>query len=436
VSTLAIVGTGIAGLGCGHFLQDDFDLTLFEQNSYAGGHTNTVDAREPGTGRSVPIDTGFMVCNRVTYPNLMRLFQELGVQLKPAPMSFSVRHSDRDLEFCGSSLNHLFAQRRNLLRPSFWRLLRSINRFNQEAIEALDDPSVARLTLAEYVRLRRYGSDFLELYLIPMSSAVWSTPPDLMLTFPAATLLRFFHNHGFLGLHTQHPWLTVVGGSRSYVQKLTAPWRDRIHLGDPAVRVTRGREGVTVSTASGKSLTFDHLILACHADQALRLLSDPTPAETRVLGEFHYQPNLATLHTDDRVMPNSKLAWSSWNYEVSGSRSGKQVSAATHYWMNELQGVSDRENYFVTINPSAGIAPDKVLRTIAYEHPLFSLGAVRAQAELPSLNHNANGGTETYFAGSYFRYGFHEDALLSAVDLSRKLLARDPWPGKTSLRPE
>jgi len=420
-------------LGCAYFLQHDFDVTLFESNSYAGGHTNTVEATEPGTGRAVPIDTGFMVCNRVTYPNLMRLFEQLNVELKPAPMSFSVRHADRGIEFSGSSANHLFAQRRNLLRPSFWSLLRSINRFNLEAIEALNDPAVGSLTLAEYVRRRNYGADFLELYLVPMSSAVWSTPPELMLSFPAATLLRFFHNHGFLGLHTQHPWLTVVGGSSSYVRKLTAPWKDRIRLGDRATRVSRGPVGVTVTTGMGRTTAFDHVILACHADQALQLLADPVPDENRLLAEFKYQPNLATLHTDTRVMPRAKLAWSSWNYEVSGSRSGNRVSAATHYWMNSLQGVSDRENYFVTINPAAAIDPGKVLKTIPYEHPLFSLGAVAAQAELPALNLKAAQSTRTYYAGSYFRYGFHEDALLSAVNLSAQLLGRDPWRRKTSL---
>jgi len=425
MTRLAIVGTGIAGLGCAHFLQREFELTLFEQNDYAGGHTHTVEAREPGTGAALPIDTGFMVFNRVTYPNLCRLFDRLGVKVKPAPMSFSVRHADRGIEFCGSSLNLLFAQRRNLLRPSFYRLLGAINRFNQEAAEALEDPATSGLTLAEYVRRRGYGTDFFDLYLVPMSSAVWSTPPELMLEFPASTLLRFFHNHGFLGLHTQHPWLTVVGGARSYAAQLSAPWRDRIGLGERVSRIRRGGGGVTLTTASGRTEVFPRVILACHADQALALLSDPTPGEKRLLSEFHYQANTAVLHTDTRVMPRTRRAWASWNYEIA-AESGR-VSTATHYWMNSLQGVSERENYFVSINRSEAIDPARVLRTIAYEHPLFSLGAVRAQPELPGLNEAARGGSETYFAGSYFKYGFHEDAFASAVDLSGLLLGRDPW---------
>ncbi len=423
---LAIIGTGIAGLGCAHFLHRDFDLTLFEQNDYAGGHTNTIEAREPGTGRAVPIDTGFMVFNQVTYPLLTRLFAELQVPVKPTTMSFSVRHADTGLEFCGSSLNHLFAQRRNLLRPRFYRMLAAVNRFNREAVAALDDPATQTLSLGEYVERRGYGRDFLDLYLMPMSSAVWSTPPDKMLAFPAATLLRFFHNHGFLGLDTQHPWFTVEGGARTYVQKISAPWRDRLQLGRGALRLLRTPQGIVVMTATGASDRFDRVILACHGDQALRLLADPTSDESRLLQEFKYQPNIATLHTDTSVMPRTRMAWSSWNYEIARGPDS-QPSTATHYWMNALQGVSDRENYFVTIDRPESIDPAKVLRRIPYEHPLFSLDAMRAQTELPRLNEQARGGTETYFAGSYFRYGFHEDALLSAARVSGQLLGRDPW---------
>lgn len=423
---LAIIGTGISGLGCAHFLHRDYDLTLFEQNHYTGGHTNTVTAPEPGTGREVPIDTGFMVFNHETYPQLTRLFTQLVVPVKKTDMSFSVRHEDSGLEFCGSSLNHLFCQRRNLLRPSFYRMLWRIDRFNREAVAALDDPEFADMTLADYVRARGYGADFLDLYLVPMSSAVWSTPPEKMLRFPARTLLRFFHNHGFLGLHTQHQWWTVDGGSREYVARLTAPWRDRIRHRAKVVRVRRSPEGVQVTTAGGQCETFDHAILAAHGHESLKMLADPTPAEARLLGEFQYQPNTATLHTDASVMPRTKLAWSAWNYSIARDASGR-IEPMTIYWMNRLQGVSDRENYFVSINRPDRIDPKKVLRTIAYEHPLFTLGAVRAQAEIPALNAAAAETTRTYFCGAWTRYGFHEDGLLSAVNLSRQLLARDPW---------
>jgi predicted NAD/FAD-binding protein len=435
VDKIAIVGTGIAGLGCAHFLHRDHELTLFEQHAQAGGHSHTVTAAEPGTGRQLPIDTGFMVFNRVTYPLLCRLFGELGVAVKPTDMSFSVRHADSGLEFCGSSLNHLFAQRRNLLRPRFYRMLAAVARFNREAVQALEDPAVRTQTLREYARRRGYGEDFLRLYLLPMSSAVWSTPPERMLRFPAATLLRFFHNHGFLGLHTQHPWLTVEGGAVAYVEKLCAPWRHRLRLAQGARRVARGSRGVTVTTAAGEEHTFDRVILACHADQARRLLADPTPDEVRLLGKFRYQPNVATLHTDQAVMPRTRRAWASWNYETGRDRAGRTI-AGTHYWMNSLQGVSDRENYFVSLNREGAVDPAKVLRTIHYEHPLFSLGAIQAQAELPALNESARGGTEIYYAGSYFRYGFHEDAFASAVSLCGLLLERDPWSRRGASEPD
>lgn len=426
---LAIIGTGIAGLGCAHFLQRDFDLTLFEAADYIGGHTNTVTAREPGTGRTVPIDTGFMVFNHATYPLLTRLFRELGVATKKTDMSFSVRHGDSGLEFCGSSLNHLFAQRKNLFRPRFYRMLFAINRFNQEALAALADPAspVFTETLGDYVKRRGYGTDFFDLYLVPMSSAVWSTPPEKMLAFPAAALLRFFHNHGFLGLNTQHQWWTVEGGATSYVAPLTAPFAEKIRLNSAASGVIRTPRGVTVTTSSGTAHTFEKVIIACHGDQALRLLQNPTDAEHRLLYAFHYQPNTATLHTDASVMPRTRLAWSAWNYEIARDSAGA-VSTATHYWMNKLQGVSDRENYFVTINRPESIDPAKVLKRIAYDHPLFSLAATAAQAELPALNQAALGTTETFYAGAWQRHGFHEDGLHSAHRLAAQILARDPWP--------
>lgn len=426
MTKLAIIGTGISGLGCAHFLHRDFDVTLFEQNNYTGGHTNTVTVPESDTGRPVPIDTGFMVFNYETYPQLTRLFGELNVPVKKTSMSFSVRHEDTGLEFAGSSLNHLFAQRRNLFRPRFIRMLLSIDRFNREAVAALNDPAWAGVALGDYVRKRGYGDDFLQLYLVPMSSAVWSTPPDKMLEFPATTLLRFFHNHGFLGLHTQHQWWTVDGGAQAYVKRIIQPWKDRIRHDAKVVRVRREGGGVSITTHTGSVEHFDRVILASHADQSLALLADPTPDERRLLGEFHYQANTATLHTDASVMPRAGLAWSAWNYSIARDPAGR-ISPATHYWINCLQGVSDRENYFVSINGAERIAPARILKTIAYEHPLFSLGAVQAQAEIPALNAAATGRTGTYFAGAWTRYGFHEDGFLSAVNLSALLLGRDPW---------
>jgi predicted NAD/FAD-binding protein len=340
-----------------------------------------------------------------------------------------VKDLDTGLEWCGTSLNHLFAQRKNLFSPRFIRMLMAVNRFNKEAVLALEnDPAIESESLADYVRRRRYGRDFWDLYLVPMSSAVWSTPPDRMMEFPAASLLRFFHNHGFLGLHTQHPWWTVDGGSREYVKRLIEPFAERIRLGCAVSRVVRhgaGR-GVTVLTADGGEHAFDRVVVATHGDQALRLLLNPTPDEARLLSCFKYQSNVATLHTDSSVMPVERRAWASWVYAIQRDELG-QVRPATHYWMNRLQGVSEREQYFVTINRPGLIDPAKVIKTIDYTHPLFDGAARAAQAELPALNAAARGTTETFFAGSYFRYGFHEDAFMSAVQAGETMLGRDPW---------
>jgi predicted NAD/FAD-binding protein len=421
VKRVAIIGTGIAGLGCAHFLHRRFDLTLYEKNDYAGGHTNTISV--PKENRSVAIDTGFMVFNEVTYPNLTRLFCELGVAIKPANMSFSVQHLPSGIEFCGTSLNHIFGQRKNLFRPRFWKMILQINRFNSEAIETLNSAKFEDMTLGEYVRTKKYGDDFLNFYLVPMSSAVWSTPPELMLEFPAVTLLRFFHNHGFLGLHTQHSWLTVVNGAKSYVEKITAPFREKIKLKSGATSVRRENGGVKVTDVSGHTENFDRLIFASHADETLKMLADADESEKKLLGEFKYQPNSALLHTDESVMPKTKLCWSAWNYRIDRAANGK-ISPSTIYWMNRLQDVSDRQNYFVSINGEDSVNPNLILKRIQYEHPLFSLGATRAQRELPKLNERM---TNVFFCGSYFRYGFHEDAFTSALDLCRVLTGERIW---------
>jgi uncharacterized protein len=421
--SLAIVGTGIAGLGCAHFLQHRFDLTLFEQNSYAGGHTNTVVVREQN--RAVPIDTGFMVFNHVTYPNLTRLFRELGVRTKPTNMSFSVQHAPSGLEYNGSSVNQLFGQRRNIANPRHWRMLRAIHRFNCDAATALDDPRWAGCTLGEYVGARGYGDDMLHRYLVPMGSAVWSTAPGRMLEFPVTTLLRFWHNHGFLGMHTQHPWYTVVNGAQSYVTKLTAPFRDRVRLWSRAVRIDRRGGPIQITTEDGAVREFDALILACHADQALAMLADPSDLESRLLRAFKYQRNSATLHTDTSFMPRTRRCWASWNYRID-SAAGGGFLPTTHYWMNSLQGVSDHENYFVSLESHDRVAAEKVLRRIEYEHPLFDLAAVAAQRELPELN-RAGASSATYYAGAWFKYGFHEEGLASALECARVITGEAIW---------
>lgn len=421
---LAIIGSGISGLGSAWFLHREYDITVFEAADYIGGHTHTVTVDDGG--RPAPIDTGFMVFNHVTYPHLTRLFQKLNVPTKRTDMSFSVQHRSRTLEYCGTSLNHLFAQRRNLFSPSFIRMLWQIDRFNRDALSALDDPALCHLSLDDYVRRGGYGEDFFQLYLIPMSSAVWSTPPEKMRQFPAATLLRFFHNHGFLGLHTQHPWWTVEGGSQTYVEKLIAPFRERIHLRTPVRQVRRLADGGVVVTTPTESTYFDKVIFACHAPTTLKILgADATPDERRLLAAFQYQPNTVTLHTDESVLPRARLARAAWNYRIDSDAIRPAVS--THYWMNRLQDVSDRKNYFVSVEGAHLLDPKQTLHIFVEEHPLFDLAAGQAQPEISGLNAAARGRTETYFVGAWQRYGFHEDGLLSAVNLATLLLGRDPW---------
>lgn len=419
-------------MACAHFLRHKFDLTIYERNDYVGGHTNTLTVDEDGS--EIFIDTGFMVFNHVTYPLLTKLFSELNVPTKKTSMSFSVQHLPSGLEYCGSGLNGLFAQRKNIFSSRFIKMLKQIARFNKESVKILDNTKYDNYSLGTYIKEEGYGDDMLWKYLIPMSSAVWSTPMDLMLSFPAQTLVRFFYNHGFLGLNTQHQWYTVVNGSKTYRDILIRPFREKIELNNPVTKVIRESSKVMIHSKSG-SKAFDKVIFASHADESLKMISNPTEDEKRLLGTFKYQENIATLHTDESVMPKTKRTWSSWNYRIDNpipednhrlQPEGNshvfpplgRVFPSTIYWMNSLQQVSDKKNYFVSINDPGNIDEKKILKRINYTHPLFDIEAVKAQKELPKLNESG----PLYFCGSYFRYGFHEDALMSSVDLCNKLM--------------
>ncbi len=412
---LAIIGTGIAGMGSAHLLQKKYDITLFEKDNYIGGHTNTVSVNEDGN--PVYMDTGFMVFNFETYPNLCKLFDEIKAPIKKTDMSFSVQHAPTGLEYCGSGINGLFAQRKNIFNIKYIKMLMEISRFNKISVEILDDPHYENHSLAEYIKEFKFSDEMLQKYLIPMSSAVWSTPMDKMLYFPAVALIRFFKNHGFLGLDTQHQWYTLQNGSQAYRELLIKPFKDRIHINKAAVKVSRKNNKAIVHLSDGSIQEFDKVIMACHANQTLALLEEPTPEEQRLLSPFQYQKNIATVHTDESVMPKNKKTWSSWNYKIETIKG--ELLPTTIYWMNSLQGVSEKKNYFVSINAFPdSIAKDKLIREIEYEHPLFDVPAIQAQRVLHTLNETG----PFYFCGSYFKYGFHEDAYKSAVELSAILL--------------
>ncbi len=419
---IAILGSGVSGLGCVRFLAAHHDVTLFDRDTRPGGHAHTIDVTEPGTGRPLPMDTGFMVFNEVTYPHLCRLFKELGVKPKRTSMSFAVRHDPTGLEWCGSSLNHLFAQRKNLFSLRFWKLLLQINRFNRLAKTEWQTAAAETTSLRDWCAQKGLGQNFLDLYLIPMSAAVWSTPAEKMLGFPAAALMRFFHNHGFLGLDTQHQWLTLEGGSRTYVEALLQAHPVDRRLGQGVTAVRREGGGVVVTTDRGEE-RFDRAIFATHAPTTLALLRDAEAEERRILAAFAYNQNTAIVHTDVGPLPRTPKARSSWNYRT-WTKDGQRATS-THYWMNSLQGLTDKGDFVVTINHPEQIEPAKVLRSIPTAHPLFSLEAVAAQGEVAGLN--ARPATRVHFVGAWQRYGFHEDGLWSAHRLCSHLLGRDAW---------
>ena len=419
---IAIIGTGISGLGAAWALRHRAQITLFEAGSHFGGHTHTVDVDLPGEA-PFAVDTGFLVLNERTYPRLQALFAELNVPLATSDMSFSVQTPLPDgnaLEWSGSNLDTVFAQRRNLTRPAFWRMLRDILRFNREATALARRPDAELdplLTVGQYLRREGYGEPFLHWYLLPMTACIWSCPPGQMLDFPLATLVRFCDNHGLLQVNNRPQWFTVRGGARQYVQKMLAQLPDA-RLRTPVQRVTRHDDGVEVHTHEGP-IWFDRVIFACHSDQALALLETPSQDEREVLGAIRYQPNRALLHTDTSLLPRARRAWAAWNYE-SGPAHGEQApTVCLHYLLNKLQPLPTQRPIVVSLNPLREPAQHTVLREIDYAHPIFDQAAIAAQQRVPALQ----GRQHSYFCGAWCGYGFHEDGLKSGFDAAQALLS-------------
>jgi predicted NAD/FAD-binding protein len=407
---IAVIGSGIAGnVAAWHLHRARHDITVFEAASHVGGHTHT-----HAVGGHA-IDTGFIVFNDRTYPQFVALLETLGVDSQPSRMSFSVRNEASGLEYNGSTLNTLFAQRRNLLRPAFYRMLADILRFNREAPRLLD--GAEEPSLAAYLRNHDYSQQFVAEYLVPMGAAIWSTDPERMLQFPARFFVRFFHNHGMLTVNERPQWRVIRGGSARYVEKLTAPFRDRIRVRCPVESVRRMAGAVLVRPRGAEAERFDQVFIACHSDQALAVLADPTPLEREVLGAIRYQQNEAVLHTDTALLPRARRAWAAWNYHLLPER-GK---VALTYNMNILQSLDADETYCVTLNRTDDIRPERIVKRLVYHHPLFTPEAVAAQQR----QHEVNGVLGTYYCGAYWRFGFHEDGVVSALKALQHFEARN-----------
>ena len=417
---IAVIGSGIAGMATAWLLGQRHQVTLIERNDYIGGHTNTIDVDEDG--RTVPVDTGFIVYNTGNYPLLTRLFERLGVASREGDMSFSASIGQGEIEYCSDNLNSLFAQRGNLFRPGFLRMLTDILRFNRRCKALLSGAGFGGQTVGEFIERERLGAGFRDHYLLPMAAAIWSCPTRAMLAFPAESLARFFDNHGLLNVIDQPLWRTVVGGSQVYARRLIdGIGGDNVIL-DGARRVHRSDAGVEITLASGRRLSADAVVLACHADEALALLESPTDDEQRLLGRFRYQPNQAYLHTDTRLMPRHRNCWASWNYISRKADDGSQAVSVT-YWMNRLQGLDADRDYLVSLNPLTPPDPVQVIAEMTYDHPVFDQAAIGAQQEL----HRLQGVGGVWYCGSYFGYGFHEDALRAAVETAGRLGADTGW---------
>ncbi len=420
---IAIIGSGISGLAVAHTLRGQAELSLFEAGDYFGGHTHTVDVTLPGpTGPLTHgVDTGFLVFNERTYPQLIALFAELGVATAKSDMSFSVQvpqaQGGRTLEWSGSSLNTVFAQRRNLFNPRFLKMLREVLRFNALATRIAESGAEIELMqpLSEFLTQHGFSEVFRDWYFLPMLGCIWSCPTDQMLQFPVATMIRFCHNHGLIQVTDRPQWWTVAGGARHYVEKIVSRVEDK-RLNTPVSSIRRDAQGVWIS-AVGQTARFDQVVLACHADQALALLTDASPQERATLGAIRYQANRAVLHTDTAVLPQARRAWAAWNYARATDPAQEQSNVCLHYLLNMLQPLPFTQNVLVSLNPVQEIAPRHVLGSYAYDHPVFDLAAIQAQKQVATLQ----GQRGTYFCGAWTGYGFHEDGLASGLDVARRI---------------
>ncbi len=408
---IAIIGSGIAGLTSAYLLNRNHAITVFEASDWIGGHTHTVDVQVHG--QSYAVDTGFIVFNDWTYPNFIRLLSQLGVGFKATEMSFSVSDPISGVEYNGHNLNSLFAQRRNLLSPKFWGMVRDILRFNREALNDLNQQRIASdMTLGDYLKANGYSERFIQHYIVPMGAAIWSMSLNDMLGFPLQFFVRFFKNHGLLSVSDRPQWCVIEGGSSSYVAPLTESFKQHIRLNCAVTRVERDGDGVTVHSAAG-SERFDKVVFACHSDQALALLAAPTPTEQAILGALPYADNDVVLHTDTRLLPKRPLAWASWNYRLGGP---EDQPAAVTYDMNILQGIQSDTTFCVSLNQTAAIDPSKILARYTYAHPQYSLAGMAAQARWEELL----GANHSYFCGAYWANGFHEDGVVSALRVARE----------------
>jgi predicted NAD/FAD-binding protein len=406
---IAIIGGGISGMTAAYLLSEDHEITLFEAGDYAGGHTHTHDVEVEG--KTYAVDTGFIVFNETTYPNFVKLIKQLGVDYQPSSMTFSVKCERTGLEYSPHSLNTFFAQRRNIFDPSFYRMILDIIRFRRDFDRLLREVD-GEQALGPYLQKHGYSKRFIDYFIIPLGSSLWSTDPNKVNDFPLRSLVRFLKNHGILDIEHPIEWKVITGGSKRYIEKLIRPFSEKLRLNTPVTAVVRHDDHVEIQTADSAPERFDHVVLGCHSDQALRLLRNPTPQEREILGAIPYQENRVVLHTDSSILPERRNLWSSWNYHIPREELGR---AALTYDMNILQTLDCGEEFCVTLNQPEAARSEKVIGTYVYHHPVYTIEAPRAQQRHAEIS----GKNRTHFCGAYWGYGFHEDGVNSALAACR-----------------